>query len=66
VHEFPRDATPANRPTCPSARKRHDAAAAIGGVLDDDWGAPEFTIELAAPTLEVVCPVHGVVTTRHD
>lgn len=48
-------------PTTELARERHDRTQAIAGVLAGDWGAATpYEVELAAPTLECVCPVHGV------
>lgn len=58
VREHPRGTAP----TTPTARERHEATQAIAFVLDGVVGAETGReVELAAPTLEVVCPIHGVV-----
>lgn len=58
VRAHDRDAAP----TTTTARAAHERAQAIAGVLSGDWGATTGReITLAAPTKEVVCPIHGVV-----
>ena len=62
VHEHPRDTAP----TTPVAARKHRKAQALAGVLSGDWGATTgHEIELAAPTLEVVCPIHGVMHSEY-